>query len=157
MQNRFDIFFPLDFIMYKSNNRTKKISPKEAVIYKDYILNAVKKQNSYLDKTAGLASYIDRNVSIAKKIYSIYPSVEVIGNELFGVMNVIILEPLSNYEIYISLFNFIEGQNSDGYGEGFEQNPIETPDGKIYVSFWKSNNYYLSIKKEVGGCYGILY
>jgi len=37
------------------------------------------------------------------------------------------------------------GQNSDGYGEGFEQRPIKTPDGEIYVSFWDSGNYSMML------------
>ena len=32
----------------------------------------------------------------------------------------------------------ISGQASDVFGEGFEQRPIKTPDGEIYVSLWSS-------------------
>lgn len=41
------------------------------------------------------------------------------------------------------------GQNSDGYGEGFEQRPIKTPDGEIYVSFWDSENYSMKLEQEM--------
>ena len=37
---------------------------------------------------------------------------------------------------------WISGQNSDGLGEGFEQRPIETEDGDLYVHFWNSGNDY---------------
>ena len=36
----------------------------------------------------------------------------------------------------------ISGQNSDGFGEGFEQRPIETDEGDMYVSFWNSKEGY---------------
>lgn len=33
------------------------------------------------------------------------------------------------------LLDFAVGQMSDGWGEGFEQRPIKTDDGEIFVSF----------------------
>lgn len=37
---------------------------------------------------------------------------------------------------------WITGQNADGLGEGFEQRPIETEDGDLYVSMWDSGDDY---------------
>ena len=42
------------------------------------------------------------------------------------------------------------GQNSDGFGESFEQRPIKTEDGDLYVSFWNSgNDYFVYTKSEM--------
>ena len=44
----------------------------------------------------------------------------------------------------------VSGQNSDGFGEGFEQRPIKTADGDLYVSFWyPSNEYFLYTESEM--------
>ncbi len=57
-------------------------------------------------------------------------------------------QPLSGEET-AELLDFVSGQNSDGYGEGFEQRPIKTLDGEIYVSFWNSDNYFLKPEQEL--------
>lgn len=44
---------------------------------------------------------------------------------------------------------WISGQNSDGFGEGFEQQEIETGEGVGYLSFWNSgNNYFIKDETE---------
>ena len=45
---------------------------------------------------------------------------------------------------------WISGQNADGLGEGFEQRPIETYYGDIYVHFWNSgNDYFIATEDEL--------
>ncbi len=61
-----------------------------------------------------------------------YPTVEIVDGELWRVMTAGMKEPLSGEET-TALMDYVCGQNSDGYGEGFEQHPIKTPDGEIYV------------------------
>ena len=49
----------------------------------------------------------------------------------------------------------ISGQNSDGFGEGFEQRPIETDEGDMYVSFWNSgDDYFIRTKEEMDEALG---
>ena len=58
-------------------------------------------------------------------------------------------EELTNAETEI-LTDWISGQNSDGYGEHFEQQPIDTEDGDLYVSFWNSgDNYSIMTRDEL--------
>ena len=41
-----------------------------------------------------------------------------------------------------ALRDWLTGQCSDGLGEGFEQQPIDTMDGELFVSFWNSGDDY---------------
>ena len=40
------------------------------------------------------------------------------------------------------LKDWICGQNSDGFGEHFEQLPIDTEEGDLYLSFWNGSRDY---------------
>lgn len=145
------IFFPLKIISYPqydcSEDEREDISPKEAVAYEDAILAAIAKENRFFENDRGLAEYI-HDEALNKKVYSLYPSVEIVDGELWGVMTAGLKEPLSGEET-AELLEFVTGQNSDGYGESFEQHPIKTPDGEIYVSFWNHENYSLKLEKDM--------
>ncbi len=113
----------------------------------DAILAAITKENRLFENDRSLAEYI-RDNALNDKVYSIYPAVEIVDGELWGVMTAGLKESLSGEET-AELLNFVTGQNSDGYGEGLEQRPIKTPDGEIYVSFWNHENYSLKLEQEM--------
>lgn len=52
-----------------------------------------------------------------------------------------IRDPLTEEEIKI-LKDFWTGQMSDGWGEGFEQQPLTVEDGEIYISFWSRKSFW---------------
>jgi hypothetical protein len=121
------------------------ISPYQAEAYLDEILEAIAEYNKVSKSEHGLADCID-DKALKAKVYSLYPTVEVIDDELWGVMIAELREVLSEEET-AQLLKFVEEQNADGYGEGFEQRPIETPDGKIFVSFYdRSDRYSLRVE-----------
>ncbi len=70
-----------------------------------------------------------------------------IGDELYGKVDVRLTESMTPEEKE-NLKDWICGQNSDGLGEGFEQQDIETEDGTLYVSFWDSGNDYFIYDQE---------
>lgn len=146
------IFFPLKIITYLKgecglDDNPVEITPADAVSYEDAILAAIAKENRFFETDRGLAEYI-HDESLNKKVYSLQPSVEIVDDELWGVMTVGLKESLSGEET-AELLDFVTGQNSDGYGEGLEQRPIKTPDGEIYVSFWNHENYSLKLDQEM--------
>lgn len=69
--------------------------------------------------------------------------------ELFGRVDIRLTEPLTAEEKE-QIREWVCGQNSDGAGEGFEQQHIETEDGTLNVSFWHSgNDYFVYTQSEM--------
>ena len=96
-----------------------------------------------------MAEYFDEDAGIKEKLVSAKWSVESYRGRLFGKIECSLKEPLTDAETAI-LTDWITGQNSDGYGEHFEQQPIQTEDGDLYVSFWNSgNNYSIMTRDEL--------
>ena len=94
-----------------------------------------------------MAEYFDEDAGIKAKLVSAKWSVESYRGRLFGIIECSLKEPLTEAETGI-LTDWITGQNSDGYGEHFEQHPIQTEDGDLYVSFWNSGNNYSIMTHE---------
>ena len=100
--------------------------------YEDSIRQAVEQY------TGNLMSYFynQRNPGIKEKVLSAIPSVEIRDGELMGCTTVVLKEPLAEEEME-DLQDYLKGQFSDGWGEGFEQQEIQTGDGVLYVHFWE--------------------
>ena len=148
-------FFPLKVTTYSEyeygvngpDDPPEEITSAEAVAYKKEILAAIEKENRHFENDRGLAEYI-HTAALQEKVQSLYPSVEDWNGELWGVMTAAVNGKLTEAE-KVDLMNYCVGQNSDGYGEGFEQRPIKTQDGEIYVSFWNSDNYFIKAEQEL--------
>lgn len=74
---------------------------------------------------------------------------EVLDYELYGKVDVRLTEPMTEEEEN-ELREWIHGQNSDGLGEGYEQQEIATDRGNLYVSFWDSGaGYFIKDSEEM--------
>ena len=102
--------------------------------YVDSIQKAVKQRSS--DDGGNLMLYFDeeRSPGVKEKVLSAIPSVEIRGDELMGCTTVKLREPLTEPEMQ-DLQDYLKGQFSDGWGESFEQQEIQTSDGVLYVHF----------------------
>lgn len=94
-----------------------------------------------------MAAYYNEDDGIKEKLTSAVWSVELHGGRLFGRIDCSLKEPLVAEETE-NLREWIAGQCSDGLGEGFEQQPIDTEDGKLYVSFWHSGEDYAMMTED---------
>lgn len=102
--------------------------------YEESIREAVEQRDS--DDGGNLMPYFDedRNPGVRKKVLSAVPTVEIRDGELMGCTKVKLKEPLTEAEMQ-DLQDYLKGQFSDGWGEGFEQQEIQTGDGVLYVHF----------------------
>lgn len=120
----------------------------EAIDYQEEILKEFDKFCK-LYGNGDMTEYFDDG-ELKEKIHGIFWNIIVIKEELVG--NVVVLiddnQNLSKDEIE-EIKDFIEGQNSDGLGECFEQREIKTHDGElIYVSFWHRGDYKIYTEEE---------
>ena len=88
-----------------------------------------------------MAAYYNEDDGVSEKLTSAVWSVELRGDRLFGRIDCSLKEALTAEETE-ALRDWIIGQCSDGLGEGFEQQPIDTMDGELFVSFWNSGDDY---------------
>lgn len=109
--------------------------------YADAVDEAVKKDIA--DFNGDLMQYYHEDDSVRRKVVSAVPSVEICGNKLCGCMNVELREPLNEGE-QAALCDYISGQYSDGWGEGFEQRDIRVDDGTLAVHFWQEDGFKMT-------------
>ena len=88
-----------------------------------------------------MATYYNKDDGVSEKLTSAVWSVELHGSRLFGRIDCSLKEALTAEETE-ALRDWLTGQCSDGLGEGFEQQPIDTMDGELFVSFWNSGDDY---------------
>ena len=109
--------------------------------YADAVDEAVKKDIA--DFNGDLMQYYHEDDSVRRKVVSAVPSVEIRGQKLCGCLTVELREPLNEGE-QAALCDYVSGQYSDGWGEGFEQREIEVEDGKLYVHFWQEDGFEMT-------------
>ena len=144
------LFSPLFPHIYRENewgdyeNASEDLDASELLEYEDAILDRIEKEKLPDEGERGLAVYLDDDLS--QKVHSINPSVEEWNSELWGVTEVQTHGTLSPSEL-AELTDWLSGQFSDGWGEGFEQREIKVDDGELCLSFWDSSDRFC-IKPE---------
>lgn len=114
--------------------------------YEDSIREAVEHRNG--DDGGNLMPYFDENRSpgVQAKVVSAIPSVEIRDGELMGCTTVKLRESLTESEME-ELQEYLKGQFSDGWGEGFEQQEIQTSDGILSVHFWNAEYFTFEVEQ----------
>lgn len=116
----------------------------------DAIQTAIQKEQAYLIDTMAMHFWTRDPAlteSIREKLLTCVWDVEVVNDRLYGKVDVVSTEQFAPLEEQ-AMKDWILGQNSDGLGEGFEQRPIETEWGDLYVHFWNSGDDYEIVTPE---------
>ena len=113
----------------------------------EYAKDIEKAVKAYTDNgTEDLMKYFYESEYIKKHVLSLVPSVEVWNGRLYGCTTVRTDEDLSEPG-WDKLMDYLSGQYSDGWGEGFEQREIETEDGLLYVHFWQDHDFNFTVEE----------
>ena len=101
-----------------------------------------------VEEGTNIEQYMDAedNPYLAAHVKSIRLSVEERDGELCGCATVIVDEDLTERG-WNDLQDYITGQYSDGWGEGFEQRDIQVEDGILNVHFWQEDHFAFSVEK----------
>lgn len=126
-----------------------EVYPEELAEYEDAISEALEKNSLPEEKERGLMKYYGDNDSVNAKVKRYDFSVENVSGKLMGVVTAELNAPLDERELGI-FKQVVEGQCSDGWGEGFEQREINCNGKELYVSFWQSKGWSFQTAEELG-------
>lgn len=140
-----DFYCPLQATIIDENGNEWNIAPEDLPVYENEIQLKIEDcQEADMD----MAAYVGKHANLRDKLLYVEWGVENRNDRLYGKISCYFSTPLSTEETE-RLKNAITGQNSDGFGEGFEQRGIKTEDGEIHVSLWDYDDYFLKTSEEM--------
>lgn len=102
-----------------------------------------------------MTKYVSERSDLQDKLVFVEWSVEELDGTLYGKIDCYLSAPLTETELE-RLRTTLNGQNSDGFGEGFEERAIYVDDGRLYVSFWNStDDYFLRTEEEMQNAFDL--
>ena len=140
-----DFYCPLQATIIDENGNEWNIAQEDLPVYENEIQLKIEDwQQADMD----MAAYVGKHANMRDKLLYAEWGVENRNDRLYGKISCYFSAPLSTEETE-RLKDAITGQNSDGFGEGFEQRGIKTEDGEIHVSLWNHEEYFLKTKAEM--------
>ena len=123
------------------------LTGRELMEYEASIREAILENQMPEEKERGLMRWYDKTDGVNGKVRSVVFDVESRNGQLWGVARCQVNGTLSPEEKEI-LADYISGQASDGWGEGFEQRKIRVNEGELYVSLWNAGNWTIQTEQE---------
>lgn len=140
-----DFYCPLQATIIDENGNEWNIAQEDLPVYENEIQLKIEDcQEADMD----MAEYVGKHADLPDKLLYVEWGVENRNDRLYGKISCHFSASLSAEETE-RLKDAIIGQNSDGFGEGFEQRGIKTEDGEIHVSLWNHEEYFLKTSAEM--------
>ncbi len=115
--------------------------------YEDSIAAALVRKGMPEEAERGLMHWYRKNDTVNRKVRSVVFTVESREQQLWGVAECRVAGRLNPEEL-AALKDYISGQASDGWGEGFEQCEIQTSDAGLHVHLWSGENWSIKTEQE---------
>jgi hypothetical protein len=113
----------------------------------DAIIGAMVREQLSKEAERGIMNWYQEDDSVNQKVKSVVFTVETRNDRLWGVAQCRVIGELTPEELH-TLKEYITGQASDGWGEGFEQREIQRNDGVMYVHLWSSDHWDIQTEQE---------
>ncbi len=139
-------YCPLTANIHQWDSDIESIENTFMLRYQDKIETLLEEEQQPED--GDMATYLtgDDTLMFRKMLYAEW-NVEELRGELYGRIDCYFTARPNESEIE-ELRDEIIGQAADGFGEHFEQQPIRTDEGDLYVSFWNSDDDYFMCTDE---------